>query len=101
MRTVCVISATITTWSGVWNSCTLLLYAAGRIGIPVVNRHRSARLRSAHESAGWSRRYEFRAAARLSAVGVSGGMRPFGGSVIRDVCLFPTVVVPRSIQKLL
>ena len=71
----------------------------GTIGSPVVNKHRSLRPRSSHESAGWSRRYARRAVARCSAWGVREGIRPLGGSTISDVRRDPMVVVPRSSQK--
>ena len=51
MRALWIISVKMTTWSGVCNSCTLLLYAPGTIGGPALNptMQRSARLRSSQE----------------------------------------------------
>ena len=40
MRAVFTISVTNATWSGVWNTWTLLLYALGVIGGPALNPRR-------------------------------------------------------------
>src|SRR5439155_5109247 len=104
------ISLTIARESGVWNSCTLLLYAPGTIGGPVTvhPRHRSCSGRSTCESklsplappsysplAVHSPRLS---SARFSPSAVEVGMRPSGGSTIKDVRLVPTTLAPYSHQ---
>src|ERR1700722_11364745 len=100
----------MTTESGVWNSCTLLLYAPGTMGGPVTvqPRQRSCSGRSAYESklrplappsySPFAVHSPRLSSARFSPSGVNDGIRPSGGSTISDVRLVPTTLAPYSHQ---